>query len=163
MDLLVTLLPVLLLGGPFFLWIAMLVHVVKHDIPNKILWILILIITNIVGGPIYYFAVYRKREKNNGLMKRTFVFGAAALVVIASIAIFTLPPKSAHKVEEIPINKVVDYGINKKIKRIEVRGDELLITKKGETSPSLRSKKPAGTSIHDHGINLEDVEISIVD
>lgn len=132
MDLLVSLLPVLLVGGPFFLWIAMLIHAAKNSIPNKLLWILVLIVTNVIGGLVYYFAVFQKTRKKNDseLVKRIFTFGVAALIITTSIALLTLPANRMTKVEEIPLNKVVDYSIREEVKRIEIRGDELLITKK---------------------------------
>lgn len=141
----------------------MFVHAVKNDIPNKLLWILILVAANLIGGLIYYFAVFQrlKRKNSSELIKRTFILGAVVLVIITFVTLLTLPAVPVNKVEEIPLNKVVDYSIRREIKRIEIRGDELLITKKGETTPSLRSEKPAGSSLRDHGINLEDVEIMV--
>lgn len=44
-------------------WIAMLVHAIKYPIEHKPVWILILLITGILGAIVYYFAV--KKAYNN--------------------------------------------------------------------------------------------------
>lgn len=54
------------------LWIVMLVDVVQRkteDFPNKsendrMVWILIVALTNWLGGIIYYFAIYRKYPRS---------------------------------------------------------------------------------------------------
>lgn len=40
-------------------WIFMIVHAVKHDIESKAVWIILMVITGILGAIIYYFAVKR--------------------------------------------------------------------------------------------------------
>ncbi len=40
-------------------WIWMLVDCIRRDFKDKVLWILILVFANLIGAPIYYFAVYR--------------------------------------------------------------------------------------------------------
>ncbi|HEX8762428.1 MAG TPA: PLDc N-terminal domain-containing protein [Candidatus Saccharimonadales bacterium] len=63
MDILLTLLPVFMIGGLFVLWTAMLVHAVKSKIPSKLLWVVVLILTSVIGAPVYFFVVYRKTAK----------------------------------------------------------------------------------------------------
>jgi DMSO reductase anchor subunit len=63
MEILLSLIPVLIIGLPFFLWVAMLVHVIKNDIPDKVLWIIVLVVGGIIGGVVYYFAIYVKQNK----------------------------------------------------------------------------------------------------
>ena len=46
-------------------WIMMLVHAIKNDIPDKNMWIIILVVSlvvglGLVGALVYYFAVKRK-------------------------------------------------------------------------------------------------------
>jgi hypothetical protein len=58
----------ILLCFAFFLfitifWIMMLVHAIKYPIEHKPIWILILLITGILGAIVYYFAV--KKNYNN--------------------------------------------------------------------------------------------------
>ena len=43
----------------FIFWIMMLVHAIKYPIDSKPLWIILIIITGVLGAIIYYFAVKR--------------------------------------------------------------------------------------------------------
>lgn len=40
--------------------IMMIIHAFKHDIENKAMWIILMLLTGIVGACIYYFMVKRK-------------------------------------------------------------------------------------------------------
>ncbi len=51
-------------------WIMMLVHAASKPIENKALWIVLMVITGIIGAIVYYFAV-----------KRTFISPAATSVI----------------------------------------------------------------------------------
>lgn len=44
----------------FVFWLLMLIDAIKRDIEHKPVWILILLLTGIIGAIIYYFAVKRK-------------------------------------------------------------------------------------------------------
>jgi hypothetical protein len=44
----------------FVFWVMMVVHAVKHPIEHKPLWILVLLLTGILGAVIYYFAVKKQ-------------------------------------------------------------------------------------------------------
>ncbi len=41
-------------------WVWMLIDCIKRDFENKVVWILILVFTGILGAIIYYFVVKRK-------------------------------------------------------------------------------------------------------
>lgn len=44
-------------------WIMMLVHAAKYDIKDKVVWILVIVFTGIVGAIIYYFVIKRDFDK----------------------------------------------------------------------------------------------------
>lgn len=44
-------------------WIVMLVHAISKPIESKALWILILLLTGIIGAIVYYFAIKRDFDK----------------------------------------------------------------------------------------------------
>ncbi len=44
-------------------WIMMIIHAIRHDVENKVMWIILMVLTGIVGAFIYYFAVKRKFAK----------------------------------------------------------------------------------------------------
>lgn len=46
-------------------WIMMLVHLVTHDIENKLVWVIIVVFTGIVGAIIYYFVVKQNFHDKN--------------------------------------------------------------------------------------------------
>ncbi len=47
----------------FIFWIVMLIHAASNEIPEKIVWVIILIFTGLIGAIIYYFVVKRKFDK----------------------------------------------------------------------------------------------------
>jgi drug/metabolite transporter (DMT)-like permease len=47
----------------FILWIMMIVHAATHPIPNRAMWILVLVFTQGLGALIYYFVVKRNFGK----------------------------------------------------------------------------------------------------
>jgi|GEM_PF-2061156 len=164
MDILFTLLPVVVVGGFFFLWIAMLIHEITHNVQNKMLWVILLIVANVISAPFYYFLVYRKvaKAKDRQLLRSVAIIGSIVIIAVALVASFARTNKdAASDLKDISFSKVVDYNLKGEIKRIEIKGDELIITKKGDTKPSLRSHKPQGTSLYDHGIDSRTVEINV--
>ena len=54
---------IILILGLFVLWIAMLIDIFKHPNENRLLWLVLMVCFGTGGGVIYYFAVYRKRNK----------------------------------------------------------------------------------------------------
>ena len=161
MDILITLTPVILIGVLLLFWITMLVHAVRSRIQNKLLWVLLLIFTNVLGGIIYYAVIYRKVAKINKSLIKFLSVGALILVAIILISIFTESRRQSPKIEEVSFTKVTDYNTAGQIKRIEVKGDELTVTLKDASKPTLHSKKPPGTSLYDHGISPEEIEVII--
>lgn len=50
-------------------WVLMLVHAARHDIEDKAVWVLVIILGQIVGAIAYYFAIkkpYDQQQKVNG-------------------------------------------------------------------------------------------------
>mgnify|MGYP006300296369 CR=1 FL=1 len=47
-------------------WIMMVVHVIRHNVENKAIWIILMLFTSIVGALIYYFPVKRKFADASG-------------------------------------------------------------------------------------------------
>jgi len=41
----------------FIFWLKMLIHAIKHDIDYKPVWILVILLTGVIGAVVYYFAV----------------------------------------------------------------------------------------------------------
>lgn len=43
-------------------WLMMIIHAASHPIENRAMWIILMVITGIVGAVIYYFVVKRKSD-----------------------------------------------------------------------------------------------------
>lgn len=43
-------------------WILMLIDCIKHERDDKIVWVLVILIINLLGALIYYFVVKRNRK-----------------------------------------------------------------------------------------------------
>ena len=48
----------------FIFWLWMIVDCIKRQVSHKPVWILVLLLTGIIGAIIYYFAVKRSASKN---------------------------------------------------------------------------------------------------
>jgi len=44
----------------FVFWLRMLIHAAKSTNPNKVVWIILIVLTQVLGAIIYYFVVKRK-------------------------------------------------------------------------------------------------------
>ncbi len=50
-------------------WFMMIIHAAKHNIENKTVWVIVIVLTGIIGALIYYFVV--KREFDSQLTTNT--------------------------------------------------------------------------------------------
>lgn len=55
----------------FIFWVMMLVHAIKNPIENKVLWLLLILLTGVIGAIVYYFAV--KRGFKQGVQPANYV------------------------------------------------------------------------------------------
>lgn len=78
------------------------------------------------------------------------------VVGIIVFAVFNQSPK----ITEIPISQAVTEANAGKYAEIVVNGQQLLITKKGETTASLKAVKEEGATVKDTGIDTAKVKIS---
>jgi cell division protease FtsH len=63
--------------------------------------------------------------------------------------------------KEIPVTQAIQQANDGQYKKIIVNGDELNITKKNASQPSLKSFKETGSSLKDEGLNYSKVEVSV--
>ncbi len=49
----------------FIFWIIMLIDAIKYQEENKLMWVLIIALLNVLGAIIYYFVEKRKRKLQN--------------------------------------------------------------------------------------------------
>lgn len=84
----------------------------------------------------------RSGMKNAGFIALLILFG---LVIYASMS----QPSTLKKV---PLSEIVSQANAGKLSKIEIKGDKLEVTKKGEDKASLSSFKEAGSTIYDQGL-----------
>lgn len=53
---------ILAIAGTIF-WIMMVIHAASNPIENKAMWIIVMVLTGVLGAVIYYFVVKRKFPK----------------------------------------------------------------------------------------------------
>lgn len=80
--------------------------------------------------------------------------GFIVLLVIFSLLLFSSFNQPSN-LEEIAFSDVVNRANSGEIKKIEVAGAELKITKKDEDNPSEKSRKETGSSIYEQGLNKD--------
>ncbi|HTB48876.1 MAG TPA: ATP-dependent zinc metalloprotease FtsH [Verrucomicrobiae bacterium] len=92
---------------------------------------------------------------NNRNMKNA---GFIALIVLFGLIIFAASNQPST-LKQVPITTAVQQSNNGQYSKILVNGNELEITKKGETQPSLKSYLEPNATLKDEGFNYSKVEI----
>lgn len=96
------------------------------------------------------------------LLKYRTPIAVLTVVALVSLAIGIFPIFSPTlRLENITLSQVIQETNRGQINTIEVKGDELIITKQGENQPSQRSQKQPGSSLTQQGIDLTRVRIII--
>jgi cell division protease FtsH len=95
-----------------------------------------------------------KKTNNRGMKNAGFI---AILVLIGLIIIASLNQPSTLK--SIPITTAVEQSNQGKFSKIEVVNNELRITKKGESKPTLKSYLEPNATLKDEGFDYKKVEI----
>jgi cell division protease FtsH len=68
---------------------------------------------------------------------------------------------SKEKLEQVSFSDVIKRANNGEIAKIEVVGDDLKITKKGEDKPTQSSRKDTGSSIYEQGLENREVDVAL--
>src|SRR3990167_5516572 len=92
-----------------------------------------------------------KKSGNNpaGGRKQSFKNAAfIALIILFGLAIFS-STNQPEKLEDAAFSDVVRRANNGELKKIEIAGSELKITKDNEEKPSQKSRKESGASIYE--------------
>lgn len=161
METLLSLLPVLLIGGMLYLFFLTISDAVRLKGREKVAWIAILILLFPLGS-IIYVLVSPNKQNSKLLEKRpALVASIIALIILMSFTVFAAI-NTAPRLREVPLSEVIQQANNGQIKRIEVKGDELRITRHGENEPSQRSRRESGYSLAEQGIDTKKAEVVTV-
>lgn len=98
----------------------------------------------------------KKPGKNNrrGIKNAGFI----ALIILFALVIFAAY-KQPSSLKEIPITQAVQQSNSGDYQKILVNGNELDITKKGDSKPTLKSYSDPNSSLKDEGFNTSKVTV----
>lgn len=85
-------------------------------------------------------------------------FGFIALLILFSLVIYAAFNQPSQ-LKEVPFSQVISDANAGNIKKIQVNGNQLLVTPKGENKPTEKSFKEEGSSIYQQGLQQGKVEI----
>ncbi len=96
---------------------------------------------------------FKPKQKKGGEKRRQSFknFGFVALLVLIGLIAYSALNQPT-KLKEVPFSDVVTRANNGEVKKIELSGSSLSITKKGEDKPSEKSRKEEGSSIYEQGL-----------
>ncbi len=97
-----------------------------------------------------------KGKRNNNV--RTVLF---ILFIVGFAAIGLSSYGQTDKLEKVAFSDVLTRANNGEISKIEIAGDVLKITKKGEEKATQESRKEAGSSIYEQGLQNRDVIVDV--
>src|SRR5689334_6021958 len=80
--------------------------------------------------------------------------GFVALLMLFGLIIFTATSKP-NTLTDASYSDVIKRANNGEIAKIEIAGEQLSITKKGDTKPTEKSRKEAGSSIYEQGLKTD--------
>ncbi|MCA9344337.1 ATP-dependent zinc metalloprotease FtsH [Candidatus Saccharibacteria bacterium] len=86
--------------------------------------------------------------------------GFIALIILIGMVIFAAIGQP-DDLQEVPYSEVIAKSNSGEISKIEISGNDLEITKKGEDQPSQKSQKEPGSSIYEQGLENRDTEVIV--
>jgi cell division protease FtsH len=98
------------------------------------------------------------KRKWNNIVRLSLFWAILVFSVLAVIAITT----PSNDLKSVPISDVIKRANDGKISKIEIQGNDLKVTPKGETKPTEKSVKEAGSSITEQGLDQNKTEVTIV-
>ena len=107
----------------------------------------------------------RKSNKSSGgdyNRRRGFKnIGLAVLFVLVGLIIYAAS-NQPDSLKEVAFSDVINRANNGEIQRIEVVGNEMKVTPKGESDPTERTYKEPGSSVYEQGLNNRELEVSVL-
>lgn len=83
---------------------------------------------------------------------RITLFWAILVFVAISVYAFVSPQ---NELKEVPISTVINRANNGEISQIEITGNDVKVTPKGQTKPTEKSVKEGGSSIYEQGLKRD--------
>jgi cell division protease FtsH len=98
-----------------------------------------------------------KKKFTNAI--RLSMFWAILVFIALSVVAFTSPQVG---LKEVPFSEVIKRANNGDISKLEIQGNDIKITPKGQDKPTERSVKESGSSIYEQGLKQDATEVTIV-
>ena len=99
----------------------------------------------------------KKKKFTNAV--RLSMFWAILVFIALSIVAFTSPQTG---LKEVSFSDVIRRANSGEVAKLEIQGNELKITPKGQEKPTERSVKEAGSSIYEQGLKQDATEVKVV-
>jgi cell division protease FtsH len=98
------------------------------------------------------------KRKLNNIVRLSLFWAILVFSVLAIIAVTT----PSNDLKSVPITDVIKRANEGKISKIEVQDNDLKITPKGEQKPTEKSRKEAGSSLTEQGLQQNKAEVTVV-
>ncbi len=103
----------------------------------------------------------KKPSKNDYNKKNTLKnIGFVSIVILVGLIIYAAYNQPSE-LKEVPFSEVITRANKGEIQEIEVKGNELTITEKGQQEPTQESRKEEGSSIYEQGLENKEVVVSV--
>lgn len=84
----------------------------------------------------------------------------AILIVGTLVVVAVINPQ--QNLKEVAISSVIDRANKGEISKIEIQGNDVKVTPKGENKPTERSVKEGGSSLYEQGLKQNKTELTVV-
>jgi cell division protease FtsH len=96
-------------------------------------------------------------KKMSNLIRLSLFWAILVFIVLAVIA-FTAPHSN---LKDVAISDVIRRANEGQISKLEIQGNDIKVTPKGQTQPTEKSVKEGGSSIFEQGLKQDKTEVSI--
>lgn len=93
----------------------------------------------------------RPKKQNNSWLRKTLFFAVIAFFVLSFMAV--LFPQDNLK--DAAFSDVIHRANSGEVAKLEIQGNDIYVTPKGQTEPSEKSYKEAGSSIYEQGLEQD--------
>jgi cell division protease FtsH len=100
----------------------------------------------------------RPQKRNTSWLRRTLFFAVVAFFVLAFLAV--LFPQ--QNLKDVSFSDVIHRANTGEISKLEIQGNDIFVTPKGQDKPTEKSFKEDGSSIYEQGLKQDaKVEVSV--
>ncbi|MDB5163633.1 MAG: cell division protein FtsH [Candidatus Saccharibacteria bacterium] len=86
--------------------------------------------------------------------------GFVALLILIGLIVFASLSQPSN-LKDIPFSQVIERANSGTIKEIDISGNDLTVTEKGQDKPTEKSHKEPGSSIYEQGLKNRDVVVNV--